>query len=503
MRACDSAAIRHPQVGHFARASNGPLRPLMSTAAATPRPTRTSRAPRLASVRLRPTPRWWRDAVGAACWATALIVVALWLRGRGMQGLAGSAGDRLTSIGRVTGLVAADLLLIQVFLMARVPIIERSYGQDELARRHRLVGFCSFNFLLAHIALITVGYALTAHVGVLTETWTLVSSYGGMILAVAATAALTAVVVTSVRMARKRLRYESWHLLHLYAYLGVGLSIPHEIWTGQDFSSSGLARLYWWSSYAAAAGVVLVFRVGMPLARTLRHGLTVTSVIRESPDVVTVRMGGRGLHRLPARAGQFFIFRFLDGPGWSRGNPYSLSAAPRHDRLQITAKDLGDGSNRLAAVRPGTKVLLEGPYGRLTGEERVGSKVAMIASGIGITPMRALLEDLTYQPGDAVLIYRAHSEPDLVFRMDLDALAAGRGITIHYLTGARGRGADAWLPQNRPELRGGMALRQLLPGLAEHDVFVCGPDAWMDSVTAAVLAAGLPAPQLHVERFTW
>lgn len=459
--------------------------------------------PRLPPVRVRPTPRWWRDAVGATCWVTAVVVLALWLRGRGLQDLGSSKGNQLTSLGRATGLVAADLLLIQVFLMARVPIIERSYGQDELARRHRLVGFWSFNLLLAHIVLITVGYALTAHVGVLSETWTLVSSYGGMILALAATAALIAVTVTSVRVARKRLRYESWHLLHLYAYVGVALSIPHEIWTGQDFSSSNLARLYWWGSYAVAAGAVLLFRIGMPIVRTFRHGLTVTAVIRESPDVVTVRMGGRGLHRLPARAGQFLIFRFLDGPGWSRGNPYSLSAAPRHDRLQITAKNLGDGSNRLATLRPGTKVLLEGPYGKLTGEARVGSKVAMIASGIGITPMRALLQDLPYAPGDAVLIYRAHSEPDLIFRAELDALARDRGVTIHYLTGGRGRGADAWLPQKHPYVRGGNALRQLLPRLVDYDVFVCGPDSWMDGICAAALEAGLPPRQLHVERFTW
>ena len=465
--------------------------------------TRTIVRPGLVRVQARPTPRWWRDAAAVACWASALVVVALWLAGRGLQGLGASAGEQLTSLGRLTGLVAADLLLVQVLLMARVPAIERSYGQDELARRHRLVGFWSFTLLLAHIALITLGYAVTARTDVLSETWTLVSSYAGMLLAVAATAALTAVAVTSVRVARRRLRYESWHLLHLYAYLGVGLSLPHEIWTGQDFTSSAAARLYWWSAYAVAAGAVVVFRVGLPVWRTLRHGITVTSVVRETHDVATVRMGGRGLHRLPVRAGQFFVFRFLDGPGWSRGNPYSLSAAPRHDRIQITAKDLGDGSNRLATLRPGTKVLIEGPYGRLTGEERAGRTLAMFASGIGITPMRALLEELDYARGDAVLVYRAHSRPDLVFREELDELARSRGITVHYLIGPRGLGVDSWLPRDHPCSRGGGAMRRLVPDLLAADVFVCGPDAWMDAVCAAASHAGLPTEQLHQERFTW
>ena len=453
--------------------------------------------------RARPVPLWWRDAVGIAAWSSGLVVLSLWLSGRGGQLLAARPADQLISLGRLTGLVAADLLLLQVLLMARVPLIERSYGQDELARRHRMVGFWSFNLLLLHIVLITIGYTLGDHTDVLREIWTLTTSYAGMLLAVAGTAALTVVTVTSIRIARRKLRYESWHLLHLYAYLGVGLSVPHEIWTGADFTANAVSRLYWWSIYALAAGAVLVFRLGLPLWRTLRHGITVTSVVRESPDVITVRMGGKGLHRLPARAGQFFVFRFLDGPGWSRGNPFSLSAAPRHDRLQITAKDLGDGSGRLSALRPGTRVLIEGPYGRLTAGQRSQSRVAMLACGIGITPMRALLEDMDYAPGEAVLIYRARTERDLVFRADLERLAAQRGIAITYLVGRRATSRPSWLPHEATHQSDVEALHHLIPGLHQHDVFVCGPDPWMDAAGAALLAAGLPPSQLHQERFTW
>jgi len=452
--------------------------------------------------RLRPVPLWWRDAVGAACWSTALVVLALWVSGRGAQDLGSGWAAALTSLGRLSGLVSADLLLIQVFLMARVPLVERSYGQDELVRRHRLVGFWSFDLLLVHVGLITAGYALADHVNVLREAWTLVSTYGGMVLALAATVALTVVAVTSVRLARRALRYESWHLLHLYAYLGIALSIPHELWTGADFVSSPLARTYWWGSYAVAAGAVLVFRVGLPAYRTVRHGITVTSVVRESDDVVTVHMGGRGLHRLPVRAGQFFVWRFMDGPGWSRGNPYSLSAAPRRDRIQITAKDLGDGSGRLARLRPGTRVLVEGPYGRLTGEDRTWERVAFLACGIGVTPLKALLEDLAITPGRAVFAYRVRTADDLVLRDELEELAVARGVDLHYLVGPRSGGAASWLP------RGGvvddvLALHQLVPHLSQTDVFVCGPDTWMEAVADTAARAGLPPEQLHLERFTW
>ena len=89
---------------------------------------------------------------------------------------------------------------------------------------------------------------------VLSTIWDLITNYGGMLLAVAGTACLIMVVVTSVKAARRRLRYESWHLLHLYAYLGVGLALPHQLWTGQEFLQSPAATVYWWTLWAAAAG---------------------------------------------------------------------------------------------------------------------------------------------------------------------------------------------------------------------------------------------------------
>ena len=92
------------------------------------------------------------------------------------------------------------------------------------------------------------------------------------------------VVVTSVRAARRRLRYESWHLLHLYAYLGVGLALPHQLWTGQQFVSSPARTVFWWTFWAVAAGVVLVWRVGLPVVRNLRHRLRGQSVcLRPTP----------------------------------------------------------------------------------------------------------------------------------------------------------------------------------------------------------------------------
>ena len=457
-------------------------------------------APPVAARRPRParTPRWWRDATGAVCWVTSLVVAYLWTTGGGVQDLTSGPAGAITSVGRLAGLVGADLLLVQVFLMARVPWVERSYGQDELARRHRLVGFWSFNLVLLHIGLITLGYALTDRRGVVSELWHVVTSYGGMLMASLSTACLVLVAVTSIRMARRKLRYETWHLLHLYAYLGVGLSIPHELWTGADFTSSPTARAYWVTTYLVAAGAVVVFRIAAPVWRSLRHGLVVSGVDREGDGVVSVRVRGRDLDRLPVRPGQFFVWRFRDGQGWFAGHPYSLSAAPG-DELRLTVKDLGDASGRLAALPVGTQVLVEGPYGRLTAEHRVTDRAVLVGCGIGITPLRALLEDLDGVP--TTLLYRARSAEDLVLREEIEAIAAERGVAVHYLLGRRLAGS--WLPAAAKGHRDADVLRRLAPDLVTSDVYVCGPQGWTDAVVRAARAAGLPSDQLHLERFSW
>jgi len=447
-------------------------------------------------------PMWWRDAFGIFVWCSMLVVVALWVSGGGVQSLA-QTGTGLTSIGRLTGLVASDLLLVQVLLMARIPLLEKAFGQDELARRHRWVGFSSFNLMLAHIVTITLGYAATTPKGLWGTIVDLVVNYPGMLIALAGSVALVGVTVSSIRAARRTLRYESWHLIHLYAYVGVGLALPHQLWTGQEFLTSRAATVYWWTLWAAAAGSVLIWRVGQPLWRSLRHQLVVEEVRAESDTVTTVVMRGRMLHRLPVRAGQFLHWRFLNGPGSTRAHPYSLSAAPDGRTLRITAAHLGDGSAALASLRPGTKVLFEGPYGRLHEGVRTRRKVLLLASGIGITPLRALLEDMDQQPGDVTLIYRARSDEDRILLDELSVLAGQRQARFFVVTGRRASGRESWLPEHAAHLGDVEALCQLVPDVATHDVFICGSPGWMDAAERAVVGAGVPREHIHIERFTY
>jgi predicted ferric reductase len=336
---------------------------------------------------------------------------------------------------------------------------------------------------------ITLGYAASDGSPLLTELGTLVFDTDDVLKATVAMILLVAVAVTSARAARRKMRYETWHFVHLYAYLAVILGFLHQVTTGRDFVGSPIATAYWWTLYGAALAAVLLARVLLPLWRNARHQLRVYRVVAESPSVVSVYITGRRLDELPARAGQFFLWRFLTKDRWWEAHPYSLSAMPDGRGLRITVKALGDGSAWLRTIRPGTRVFAEGPYGSFTSSKRGRRGALLIGGGVGITPIRALMEEL---PGDVVAVYRANQWEDTVLATELRHLAQRTGARLHMVVG----------PID-DKLLSAAHLAELVPDVRARDVFVCGPPGMTDAVLTTLRALDVPADQCHAERFAF
>jgi predicted ferric reductase len=430
------------------------------------------------------------SAVLALILAGAVGTIGLWWANTPVvHGL----GDWLTNAGRITGLLAGYGVVVLVALMARIPPLERGIGADRLARWHAMGGRYTVSLVVAHGMLILWGYAVTAHTNVVNEGSTLLRSYPDVLAATAGGLLLVGVGISSARAARRRLRYETWFYLHLYTYIAVALAFSHQFATGAEFMNNVGARALWGGMYAAVGGAICWYRFVTPVRQALRHRMHVLSVRRESPDVVSVVIGGRHLDELRAESGQFFRWRFLSRGMWWASSPYSLSAAPRPDRLRITVKDLGDHSRALADVRPGTRVFAEGPYGAVTGALRTRRKVLLIGGGIGITPLRALFETVPGKPGDLTFIYRASHADDVVFRNELEQIATARGARLWFVTGRRAElGGDPLSAS---------ALAANIPDLAGHDVYVCGPSGMTTAATEALRAAGVPRRHIHHESF--
>lgn len=449
-----------------------------------------------------PRPDPGLTALAALAVAGAVPVVALWWHGTTLAQLH-TPGGWLTAAGRGCGLLAAYLLLVLTALMARIPWVENRVGSDRAARMHRALGEYTVCLALAHALLITLGYAAAARMGFFAEVGALVLDYPDVLMATAALGLLLLTGLLSMRSVRARLKYETWYLAHLYVYLAMALAFAHEFADGQDFSASLTARTCWVGAHLAVAAALLCYRVALPAVRSRRHRLRIAAVVPEGPGVVSLHLTGLDLDRLGAQPGQFLRWRFLARGHWWQSHPYSLSSVPGPDGLRITVKDLGDDSARLARLRPGTRVWIEGPYGAFTvrrAQAADGSvrRVLLVAAGAGITPIRALFEQLPGRGRDAILLYRAGRAEDLVLWGELEAIARSRGFGLYPLLGPRRRGRRAAAYPLDPAV-----LAHAAPDLSARDVYLCGPPGFTRAAAEQLRRAGADPGRIHTEDFAW
>ena len=398
-------------------------------------------------------------------------------------------GGAVTALSRLTAMVGTYLCLVLLLLIARLPWLEREFGQDGLNRWHRKIAPYSLYLISAHIALVAVGIGVTRGNSAWNQFWLLVLGTPWMMPALVGFLFLAGVGVTSYKRARRRMSYETWWLIHLLSYLGVALSFFHQIDSGAMFLDHKALRGLWLLMYLQLLLTIVGGRLVTPLWRSWRHQLRVERVVRETADTISVVVKGRDLDRLSARGGQFFGWHFLVRGKWWESHPYSLSAPPRNNRMRITVRDLGDHSHWLARVQPGTRVAIEGPHGVFTADRAESKHVVLVAGGVGIAPVRALLEELSADQR-VDLLWRASNADQLPLRAEIESLAAMHNASIHYLIGSR-----------REQPLTATRLRALVPGIAAADVFLCGPAGLVEGAVASLEALGVPPERIHDETF--
>lgn len=440
----------------------------------------------------------WRDALESGFWLAGVGALSLMMAAGAPVA---TLGDALTLIGRAAGIVAATMMMVQLLVIARIPMIERRLGHDRAALLHGRLGRIGFVMMAAHVVALVLGYAARTGSGWWDQAWAFLTAYGeDMTLAVVGFWLLIAIVVTSLAAVRRKWRYETWHWVHLLTYAVVAFSIPHQFELGTTFSGAAssatdvFATGYWAALWTASVGGFVVFRLLRPLWMAARHRLTVDRVDHNADGTITVWLVGRNLSGMGTQAGQFFLWRFLAPGMWTQAHPFSISRSPRGNALRITVKPVGDFTAAMADLLPGTRVVAEGPLGRFTARHRRAHGTVLAGAGSGIAPIVSLLEELD-GTGPIVVLLRASTEGEIPHLDEIRGLCADRGATLYLLTGTRG---TSWLPA-------GLAARlsELAPALVASDVYVCGPSQWTRAVLDEARACGAPEEHLHVEEFAW
>lgn len=442
-----------------------------------------------ATQRRPPAPLPWVPSAALTLAVAGLVAVTvLTLADQPWSALREPGGPAIFA-GSLTGMLGSYLALVMLVLVARIGPLERSVGQDRVLRWHQRLAPWPLTLLTAHAVAITLGYAQATKTGFFAEIGPLIRGYAGVLSATVALGLMLAAGFCSIAAIRARLRRETWWVLHLYMYIALALSIAHVIALGPSFVNHPLTQAIWIGIWAATAGLVIAYRVALPLARSFRHRLVVEEVRSEAPGIVSVICAGRELDRLPVAGGQFCLWRFLARDLWWQAHPYSISALPHDSRLRLTVKAVGDHSRALARLRPGTKVIFEGPYGAFRAQARRRPTVLLIAAGIGVTSVRSLLEDL---PLDSrpVVVLRARQRRELALLEEIQRLVEERNGRLVTLIGSREKHPIS-----------AATLRNLVADLLRREAYVCGPSTFVAQATSALLDAGLPTSAVHHEAY--
>jgi predicted ferric reductase len=431
------------------------------------------------------------------------LIISLWLILLGCVLLVWGTTAEFTTLPRVLdafgmlfGLLATYCALTQFMLMGRVAWVERSFGLEHLASFHRLNGYAAISFLLVHPIFITVSYALGAHIGLWRQYTELIRFYDFVWLALIGELLFIAVAFSSLYIVRKRLKFETWYYVHLMVYAAIVFTSLHQFRVSDSFSGEHpLATSFWLGLYIFVALNVLIWRFGLPVYNWLRFGFRIDRVVAETPTTTSLYIRGRRLNRWHSKPGQFVLLRIFAKGMWWQEHPFSLSWIPHDNCLRVTIRHVGDYTREVANLQPGTHVLVSGPYGRFTRAVATTNKRLYVAGGVGITPLRSMIEEAVKTKTDSVLLYANRTPDDVVFAKELASFSGQYLKIIEFYSEPpkRFRGNTGYVDVD--------VLRRYVSDFAERDVYVCGPPPMMTNLIDGLSKTSIDPTQLHYERF--
>jgi len=429
-------------------------------------------------------------------WAANLALITYWwaVPNGWLELVSGNAPTALHAVARLFGLFATYCALMQFIAMGRIGWLEPIFGMDRLAIFHRRNGIATISFILLHSSLMTLthpvlygGSVNVLDVFLLPYVW----------LAFIAELLFILTVGLSIYIVRKHLKFETWYAVHLLNYLAIALVPWHQLTNGGDFLTNKAFANYWIGLYVFTALCVLYWRFVKVFIKFLRHQFVVQKVVKETPTATSVYIAGKNMNKFKAKGGQFVLVRFLDQTRWSQEHPFSLSRLPDGKTIRLTIRQLGDFTNGVPDITPGTSVAVSGPFGAFTHHLRRTQKLLYIVGGIGITPIRSMIEEQAAmgEKDNSIMLYGNRTEADTIFLNELRELAGKTGLQLHNVLSDQKdyKGETGFVDQEK--------IARLVPDVTTRDIFLCGPPPMMWGIRDQLKALGVPAEQIHYERF--
>lgn len=422
--------------------------------------------------------------------ANLAITVSIWWQGS--SSLLVDQSGWFIALGRLFGLLAQLTILMQLVLIGRIGFVERLFGHDTMNRFHRLIGYSIMGFFLPHPILLVLGYSKINEVSLITQYFNFVLNWEDVILASFGLFIYAIIIAISLPVFRRKLRYESWYFTHLLIYVAILLSFNHQ--TNFADISFGGALKYWYALNFLIFGIFLLYRWMRPLFNFYQQRFSVEKIVKETKDVTSVYITGKNLQKFKYEAGQFAHLTFLQKDLWFT-HPFSFSTATNPSHIRFSIKASGDFTKKVDQLKTGTKVIIDGPLGAFTSNQAKTNKLLLIAGGIGITPIRSIIEEQTKNNKDIILLYANKTQQDIAFKQELENFSINKVVNV--------LSEETSLPGSEFELGriDEEKIKRLVPDYKERDAYICGPEPMMKAIVSSLISLGVPKKQIHFERF--
>ena len=411
-----------------------------------------------------------------------------------LQGPEMGKQDLLFEISNDLILIIFPLLALQPMLAARFRHLDRSFGLDTIYVFHKIMGMTAGTLLACVPIFFAAGGSDTPTIGL--------AQTGQIALSAAGAALLLVLVVTALLYQELRMNYEQWRRLHNVLALTVLLLV---FAYGIFFTAAhtpGPVTIIWVLLFIATIAAYINHKFIGPYRRR-KHSYRVEGIARETHNVWTLTLAPpEGMARFEFFPGQFQFLTFSLG-NRSEEHPFTISSSPtQHGFITSSIKESGDFTKSIKEIRVNDRVAIQGPFGRfsyvLHPEEH---DLVFIAGGIGITPFMSMLRQLrdTKADKDVLLLYASISEQDIVFREELDSIAAGkypRLNVVHILS----KPTAEWRGE-RGHIDRGVIQKYCQRDLRTRSFYICGPPAMMTALIATVIELGVPSSHVRSERF--
>ena len=398
-----------------------------------------------------------------------------------------SVATAATSLGQITGIIGLVLFSINLIISGRFKFIDKIfYGLPSAYNFHQKLGALSFCLLLFHPLFLVVKYV---QLSLRLAADFFIPSFQNvpLLLGIGSLGLMIALMVITFYI---KIKYQRWKISHKFMVVVFILAVAHAFLATSDISRDYLLR-YYIMVFVVFGLISGFYRAFLSKFVNRNYRYKVVSVKKLNLNVVEIEFQAVG-EPMKFNPGQFVFVSFIGRGISSEVHPFSISSSPQEGTLKLVIKSLGDFTDKLKSLEVGTAASIEGPFGRFSYGNVANRRQIWLAGGIGIAPFLSMIKDPGVKDYEVDLYYCVKNSEEAVLSDDLLKISSGYNKFRVII----------W----RSDESGFMdaaAVSRLSGSLAGKDILVCGPPAFIRSLTKQFVALGVNKNNIHSELFNF